>query len=261
MKKRFLKPIAAVAVAGLTVFGCASTSDTRDATAYGTPQNTTVTEGTDDRTADYDREPVRDTEMGGTTTTTQTETEVNQTYDQGTATDRMANTGMAGRDTDMFDNIDNTQQYSVMDLARMDENFSTFIQLVDQAGLTQALEQMEGPITVFLPTNEAFDQLPKERYDYLTNTENSAELVRILQAHVMATEISGHQFTGRQVIESSQGNQISVFTEGTAAGAQTITIGGAEVIRTDIEASNGVIHVVNGIVMPEDARGNTIMDR
>ncbi|EMR04755.1 fasciclin domain-containing protein [Cesiribacter andamanensis] len=263
MKKRFLTPIAAVAVASLTVFGCASSNDTREATAYGTPQNTTVydddatteTQGT--TATDYgttETQPVSDTQTG-TTYGTETQT-------QGMETDRMSNTEVGMRDTDLFSEIDNTEQYSVMDLARMDPNFSTFVRLVDQAGLTASLEQMDGPITVFLPTNAAFEELPKERYDYLTNTENNAELVRILQAHVLASEVTSIQFTGRQVIETSQGNQIPVYTEGgTAAGGITsITIGGASIIQQDIDASNGVIHVIDGIIIPEDDRGNTIMD-
>lgn len=183
---------------------------------------------------------------GGTTTGTQTQGQ------DGTMTTDQENLSNPVSYDEMFSEVENTEQYDVMTLARMDENLSTFVQLVEQAGLEQSFNFAE-PITLFAPTNEAFQSLSKERYEYLTDPENRAELISVLQAHVIPSEVSSIAFSDNQRIVDSEGNEIPVDTEmqGTA-----VFVGGAEIVRSDIEASNGIIHVVNGVIDPsEEAPG------
>lgn len=281
--KKLIKPIAVVAIAGLTMFSCASTNDGYSSTNTDDTTDGTTTTGTmsdagttdtmnDDGTMEdgttgttgttgtmTDTETMGGTEtdnMGNTTGTTETDV-MNNTGSMNTGTDPMTNTDAADFD-ELFVNVDNTGQYGVLELARMDQRFSTFVQLVEMAGLTQSLEAA-GPLTVFLPTNEAFQELDKEEYDRLTDPQNKTELIKVINLHVLNTEIGANQFGTRQVIESADGTQIPVTaTAGTGAtptAPGTISIGGADIVRSDVDVSNGVVHVVNRIISPEDVTG------
>lgn len=306
MKKNFLTAIAAVAIAGGTLFSCASTNDgttasgttgtsgtmggtetTTTGTAgttttddtYGTAGTTTTTGTTGTTTTTTTDDTYGTTETTGTTTTDdtygttdQTGTTTGTTGTTGTmgttGTDQMGNTGGMTTETDrmantaayedLFNRVDNTAQYGILELARMEPNFSTFVQLVEQSGMSASFESA-GPITVFLPTNDAFDQMNKEDYDRLTNPQNRADLIKFLNLHVVNQEIDMARFGGRQVIEAGDGTQIRVdATAGpgaTPTSPGVVTVGGAEIVRPDIDVSNGVIHVVNRVVSPSDVTG------
>lgn len=279
--KKIIKPIAAVAIAGITMFSCASTNDGYSSAGTTDTQDGTTTTGTmsDAGTTDTMEDEGTTTETSGTvgetetmdnagttggtdtmgnTTDTTTETDVMNNADgMNTGTDPMANTDAASYD-ELFVDVDNTAQYGVLELARMDPRFSTFVQLVDMAGLAQSLEAA-GPLTVFLPTNEAFQEMDKAEYDRLTDPQNKTELIRVINLHVLNTEIGANQFGTRQVIESADGTEIPVSATAGMGSTPTspgvISVGGAEIVKSDVDVSNGVVHVVNRIITPENVTG------
>ena len=102
---------------------------------------------------------------------------------------------------DMFEDVE-TENYDILTLAKMDENLSTFVNLVESSGLEASFSLAE-PITVFIPTNEAFENISKERYAYLTDPQNRAELMQIIKAHILPNEVPTSRFNSTQVIETS----------------------------------------------------------
>lgn len=124
-------------------------------------------------------------------------------------------------------------------------SFSTLAAAINAAGLAEALKG-EGPFTVFAPTDEAFAALPKGTVESLLKKENLATLQQILKLHV----VSGRVFSGTAVemgqAESLLGKILTVTVENGQA-----MVNGARIVSTDIDASNGVIHVIDGVLMPE----------
>jgi len=155
---------------------------------------------------------------------------------------------------DMFQHVSDTESHSALDLLKQDDNFSTFIELLEHSGLEKSLKAQD-EITIFAPTNQAFDQMRKEEYEKLRNPQNRGDLMRIISAHMVPRKIYANEFQSNQVLESTDGN-IEIQTSGQAGGAMpnAIVVGGAQIMRHDIEAGNGLIHVVNRIVRPDDIR-------
>lgn len=246
MKKRFLKPIAAWAVATAFMFGCASTNEMSDNTGNTGQESTEVATGT---TADG-----TDASADGTDVVV-VETEVVSDTDAMT-TDResMANTETDIDYNDMFEDVANTEQYDVLALARMNPNLSTFVQLVELSGLAPSFEAA-GPITLFAPTNEAFSELPQERRDFLMDPNNIGELIKVLNLHVLPSEVSSVRFNDSSFIDRGEEEDIPVTTE---ANGTAVYVGGAQIVKSDIEASNGVLHVVNGIIQTTEEAGADI---
>ena len=148
---------------------------------------------------------------------------------------------------DMFKNVGDTEQYEIMTLAGMDANLSTFVKLVNQSGLDFAVEFAEEPITVFIPTNEAFRNLDKERFEHLTDPRNRAELRRVLMRHILPTEVPFMQFNNSQIVETAVEEEVTVSTN---MGGNVVTVGGATIVKSDISAANGIIHIVNAVIEP-----------
>lgn len=126
-----------------------------------------------------------------------------------------------------------------------DESFSVLVQAVKAAGLVETLSG-SGEYTVFAPTNEAFAALPAGTLEALLESENRDVLTRILKYHVVlgaanSTEITAGQF------KTAAGTPVAIdITNG------TVQVGNAEVIAVDLEASNGVIHTINQVILPPD---------
>jgi uncharacterized surface protein with fasciclin (FAS1) repeats len=134
----------------------------------------------------------------------------------------------------------------IVAIASGNPDFETLVAAVSAAGLVETL-QGEGPFTVFAPTNAAFDALPEGTVDDLLKPENKDKLVSILTYHVvpgkvMAADVLG---MGGQSATSVEGSDIPIEVEG-----ETVKVAGATVTATDIEASNGVIHVIDTVIMP-----------
>lgn len=132
----------------------------------------------------------------------------------------------------------------IVAIASGNEDFSTLVAAVAAAGLVEVL-QGEGPFTVFAPTNDAFAALPAGLVDKLLLEENKDVLVKILTYHVVSGAVLAADVTAGEV-PSVEGQNITVTTEG------GVMVNNANVIATDIIASNGVIHVIDAVILPPD---------
>lgn len=133
---------------------------------------------------------------------------------------------------------------TIVDVAVGAGSFTTLVAAVQAAGLVDTLSG-EGPFTVFAPTDEAFAALPDGLVEALLEEENLDILVQILTYHVVAGAVFSSDVTTGDVA-SVEGSTIAV--EVTDAG---VTVNGANVTAVDIEASNGVIHVIDQVILPE----------
>jgi uncharacterized surface protein with fasciclin (FAS1) repeats len=123
-------------------------------------------------------------------------------------------------------------------------SFSTLVAAVQAAGLVETL-QGEGPFTVFAPTDDAFAALPAGVLDKLLLPENQDVLVKILTYHVVAGKVMAVDVTAGDVA-TVEGQTIALATDG------GVTVNGANVVTADVEASNGVIHVIDAVILPPD---------
>ena len=132
----------------------------------------------------------------------------------------------------------------IVAVASANEDFSTLVAAVAAAGLVETL-QGEGPFTVFAPTNEAFAALPAGLVDKLLLPENKDLLVKILTYHVVSGKVMAADVTAGDV-PSVEGQNITITTD------MGVKVNGANVVTTDIEARNGVIHVIDAVILPPD---------
>lgn len=133
---------------------------------------------------------------------------------------------------------------TIVDVAAANPDFSTLVAAVKAAGLDGTLAGA-GPFTVFAPTNAAFEKLPAGTVESLLKPENKDKLTAILTYHVVPGKVMAAQVTGLTEAKTVNGKSAPIDT---TAG---VRIGGANVVKTDIAASNGVIHVVDSVLMPE----------
>ncbi len=221
--------------ASFTMFGCAS-SDSTDTTAMDSTMSESATmAGRVDESEDVDALIVEEKVVVPIATLSVTALSMENTIEV----------------DDMFEDIDDTEQYDVMSLARTSPNLSTFVKLVEQAELEEGIEHLE-KVTLFAPTNEAFAKMPKAELESLLMPENKAMLSRMLQAHFLPSEVSSLRLADNDRIRISEDSYIPISTD--AAGTSA-TVGGARLIKSDIEASNGRIHIIdNVIVLSQDVR-------
>lgn len=139
---------------------------------------------------------------------------------------------------------------TVVELAAGDERFSTLVAAIQAAQLQETLSG-EGPFTVFAPTNEAFDALPSGTLDTLLLPENRQMLTDILTLHVAPTKAKAAQVVKLEEVDTVNGAPVGVMVEG-----ETVTLDSgattATVIETDLMGSNGVIHVIDAVLLPAD---------
>jgi uncharacterized surface protein with fasciclin (FAS1) repeats len=133
---------------------------------------------------------------------------------------------------------------NIVEVAASNEDFTTLVAAVQAAGLADVLSG-EGPYTVFAPTNEAFAKLPEGTVEMLLLPENKDKLVAILTYHVVAGDVSAAEVVELTEVTTLEGGTATISV--TEAG---VTIDGAKVIITDLEASNGVVHVIDTVIMP-----------
>ena len=136
------------------------------------------------------------------------------------------------------------EKLNIVGVAASNEDFTTLVAAVKAAGLADVLSG-EGPYTVFAPTNTAFDKLPEGTVEMLLLPENKDQLVAILTYHVVSGNVSAAQVVTLTEVTTLQGGTAVISV--TEAG---VTIDGAKVIITDLEASNGVVHVIDTVIMP-----------
>ena len=134
----------------------------------------------------------------------------------------------------------------IVDIAAANGDFSTLVAAVKAAGLVDTLKG-KGPFTVFAPTNEAFAKLPAGTVENLLKPENKDKLVSVLTYHVVPGKVYAKQVANIDTAKSVQGSKIDI----TAANGK-VKVDNAYVIKTDIKASNGVIHVIDNVIIPSE---------
>ncbi|MGD1955708.1 MAG: fasciclin domain-containing protein [Sphingomonadales bacterium] len=134
----------------------------------------------------------------------------------------------------------------VVDTAIAADGFNTLVAAVKAADLVETLKG-EGPFTVFAPTDEAFAALPEGTVESLLLPENNAQLPAILTYHVLSGKVMSTDLTSDVTVATVQGEEVSISV------ADGVSINGASVVSADIEASNGVSHVINQVILPPSA--------
>lgn len=139
---------------------------------------------------------------------------------------------------------------NIVELAVATQDLSTLVTAVTKAELVETLSG-NGPFTVFAPTNTAFEALPEGTLANLLLPENKATLQAVLTYHVVAGKVMSSDLSNGQVVKTVQGNNLTVEIENGKVMLVDATGAKAEVVTADIEATNGVVHVINSVVLPE----------
>jgi uncharacterized surface protein with fasciclin (FAS1) repeats len=137
---------------------------------------------------------------------------------------------------------DQAEKQDIVATAAGAEDFKTLVTAVKAADLVAAL-QGEGPFTVFAPTNEAFAKIPKEQLAALW--KDKAALAGVLTYHVVPGKVMAADVVKLTEADTLQGVPVKIVVE-----EGKVKVNGATVIKTDIECTNGVIHVIDGVLLP-----------
>ncbi len=169
----------------------------------------------------------------------------------GAASDPTANSPAeqdpVGTETPPADYAPATDGDTVADVVANEENFSTLAQALEAAELADVLATA-GPVTVFAPTNEAFEALPEGTLDELLLPANQDLLRQVLSYHVVQQEVTTANATTGEV-PTAAGSPLALQVD---ASTGTVTVNNVEVTEADIPASNGVIHAVDEVILPPD---------
>lgn len=151
----------------------------------------------------------------------------------------------------------NAQKKSVVGIAASDSNFSTLVAAVKAAGLVDALSG-EGPFTIFAPNNAAFAKIDEITLNSLLERKNKRTLANILQYHVVANDIRAKDVVsslkvgnGETRLEMLNGQSLKVIQKDGKIWLQDRKGNYSQIIKTDIVGKNGVIHVIDAVVMPK----------
>jgi uncharacterized surface protein with fasciclin (FAS1) repeats len=136
---------------------------------------------------------------------------------------------------------DSHQAKDIVDTAVAAGSFNTLVAAVKAAGLVDTLKS-PGPFTVFAPTDDAFAKLPEGTLEALLNDKE--KLTAILTYHVVAGKMMASDVISKTSLKTVQGESLQVST------SDGVKIGNANIIKTDIQASNGVIHVIDSVLIP-----------
>lgn len=133
----------------------------------------------------------------------------------------------------------------IVDTAVAAGDFKTLAAALQAAGLVDTLKGA-GPFTVFAPTDEAFAKLPAGTVEDLLKPENKQKLVSILTYHVVAGDVMAKDVLKLSEAKTVNGKEVKIMVEG-----GKVMVGGANVTKTDIKCSNGVIHVIDSVLLPQ----------
>ncbi|MFD3002038.1 fasciclin domain-containing protein [Pontibacter toksunensis] len=238
MKKRTIIP---TAFAAIMLFGCAGSNDTmNDTTAMDTSTTMSETQSMAGTAAD-----ATTTTDAGTVKALIIEREIVAPI----ATIAVAALPMENpvELDEMYEDVADTEQFNVMDLARKSPNLSTFVKLIEYADLVQDINRLN-EATLFAPTNEAFAKMDRQKLEMLLMPENKAQLMQVLQAHVLPSKVSSLQFNTTQRIQLTEDRYIPIDV---TMNGTNVVVGGASIVKNNIEASNGFIHVVDSVILPD----------
>ncbi|GAB1264179.1 fasciclin domain-containing protein [Aurantivibrio infirmus] len=135
------------------------------------------------------------------------------------------------------------KQMDIVDTAIANSNFTTLVKAVQAADLVDTLKG-DGPFTVFAPTDEAFSKIPAATLNALI--ADKAALTNVLTYHVVAGEVLAEDVLALKEAKTVQGTSVGISVQD-----GKVFVDGAQVVMTDIKTSNGVIHVIDSVIMPE----------
>lgn len=138
-----------------------------------------------------------------------------------------------------------SELHDIVDTAVAAGSFQTLVAAVTAADLGATLKG-EGPFTVFAPTDEAFAKLPAGTVEDLVKPENKDKLTAVLTYHVMSGKVMAADVAGEK-LEPATVNGATLNVDG----SDGVTVNGANVVTADIECTNGVIHVIDAVLLPE----------
>ncbi|OJF69383.1 fasciclin [Alteromonas sp. V450] len=141
-----------------------------------------------------------------------------------------------------------SEHKDIVDTAARNEMFSTLVAAVKAGDLVSTLKG-DGPFTVFAPTNDAFAALPDGTLEMLLKPENKATLVKILTYHVVAGKVTSKEVTGLKSASTVEGSDVAISVMG-----GNVKINNATVIKADVMTSNGVIHVIDTVLLPSEVQ-------
>lgn len=139
-----------------------------------------------------------------------------------------------------------SKELTIVEVAVGNKDFSTLVAAVKAAGLVETLSG-KGPFTVLAPTNEAFAKLPKGTLETLLKPENKDKLVAILTYHVIPATAMAADVVKLEKAKTVQGQEVKIV-----ANKDGVKINDAKVVKTDIVCKNGVIHVIDTVLMPKN---------
>jgi uncharacterized surface protein with fasciclin (FAS1) repeats len=138
---------------------------------------------------------------------------------------------------------------TVVDVAASNDDFSTLVTAVDSAGLAETLSG-DGPFTVFAPVNDAFAALPPGTLDSLLLPENQDQLTAVLTYHVVPQEAMSDDLSDGMTVTTVQGQPLTVGVTDAGVTLTDATGNTVSVVQADIEAGNGVVHIIDGVLIP-----------
>lgn len=141
--------------------------------------------------------------------------------------------------------VGHAAEKDIVDTAVGAGDFTTLVAAVQAAGLVDTLKG-EGPFTVFAPTDQAFGKLPAGTVESLLKPENKEKLVGILTYHVVPGKVTAADVVKITEAKTVQGKAVKIKVDG-----GTVMIDGAKVVKADIPCTNGVIHVIDAVILPE----------
>ncbi|WRH68423.1 MAG: fasciclin domain-containing protein [Planktothrix sp. GU0601_MAG3] len=167
-----------------------------------------------------------------------------------TTTTTTTTPAVASENTATTANLVSNESESIVQIAAANPSFSTFTKAVEAAGLTETLSA-PGAYTVFAPTDEAFAALPAGTLEELMKPENKEKLAKILKYHVLENKVASAEIQPGEVV-TVEGEPVNLeVAEG------KVKVNGAEVIQADINANNGVIHVIKVVILPANVASPT----
>merc|ERR1719482_1174075 len=140
---------------------------------------------------------------------------------------------------------------NIVELAQSVDDLSTLVAAVAAGDLVETLSS-PGPYTVFAPTNEAFGALPEGTLDSLLKPENKDQLVDILTYHVLPAQVLSTDLKPRQIVKTVEGKELAVTVH-----KGDVYANRAKVVGADNLASNGVAHIIDGVLLPPSALGDS----
>ncbi len=137
-----------------------------------------------------------------------------------------------------------TDRKNIIETASQAGKLNTFEKAIMAAGLTETLKGA-GPFTVFAPTDEAFAKLPQDKLNELLKPENKDRLTTVLKYHVIPGKIMSKEVGNLKTAKTTQGQELRIESK------DGVRINDARVVQPDFEASNGVLHLIDSVLMPQ----------